>query len=150
MPSEIERKFLLASKPNLGSDVEVIEIEQGYLAIDGEVEVRVRRTDQERVLTVKGGRGEVREEIEFQLSEQQFHALWPLTDGRRMSKTRHLFPLKWRTEGGAGRLQGRLVGASARRGRVCQRGPKQEVRTSRVAGGGGHRRRAILGSGAGS
>jgi adenylate cyclase len=91
---EIERKFLLLQEPAFSEGSESVQIEQGYLAIDERVEVRVRRRDGESLLTVKGGHGEVRDEIEVHLEDGQFEALWPLTDGRRLKKVRHLIPLE--------------------------------------------------------
>jgi CYTH domain-containing protein len=85
---EIERKFLLDRlPPDLGDG---LAIEQGYLAIgDDGVEVRVRRHGGERTLTVKSGPAHVRTEEEFDVDERRFDALWPLTEGRRIVKTRH-------------------------------------------------------------
>jgi adenylate cyclase len=91
---EIERKFLVGAVPDL-SGYESISIEQGYLAlaVDGGAEVRLRRKDGERLLTVKGGTGEVRAEEEIELDAERFDSLWPLTEGRRLAKTRYLIPL---------------------------------------------------------
>jgi adenylate cyclase len=68
-------------------------ISQGYLAIgeSGE-EVRLRRIGGETYLTVKRGLGQVREEGEVALDRGQFDALWPLTEGRRVEKTRYRVP----------------------------------------------------------
>jgi adenylate cyclase len=92
--TEIERKFLLAEAPEWLRDHEAQRIEQGYLAIEeGEgAEVRVRRRGEDTVLTVKRGMGRTREEEEIDLSEEQIRALWPLTEGRRIAKTRYLVP----------------------------------------------------------
>src|ERR1700761_9323497 len=68
-------------------------IEQGYLAVDEDVEVRLRRAGDELFLTAKGGHGEVREEVEVSIDPQSFEALWPLTAGRRVRKVRHYVPL---------------------------------------------------------
>jgi CYTH domain-containing protein/CHAD domain-containing protein len=90
MAQEIERKFLLAEAPDwLGGRVGT-RIEQGYLAIDDEIEVRLRRRGDERLLTVKGGSGEVREEVELAIGEGEFEQLWPLTAGRRLAKIRRV------------------------------------------------------------
>jgi adenylate cyclase len=85
---EIERKFLPARLP---PDLDAgLPIEQGYLAIsDDGVEVRIRRHGDERTLTIKSGPAHVRVEEEFEIDERRFDALWPLTDGRRITKTRH-------------------------------------------------------------
>jgi adenylate cyclase len=92
---EIERKFLVAELPPGLADRPAQRIEQGYLAIapDG-VEVRVRRRGETATLTVKSGPGQVRTEEELAIDERRFASLWPLTGGRRVSKTRHLIPLE--------------------------------------------------------
>lgn len=91
--SEIERKFLLAETPDRLRDCARTRIEQGYVALADGLEVRLRRTGDRHLLTVKRGDGEVREEVEVELDEDQFEALWPLTEAQRLSKTRHLIPL---------------------------------------------------------
>ena len=84
---EIERKFLLARTPDELPAGEPIE--QGYLAIaDDGTEVRVRMTPTAATLTVKSGDGGVRAEEELALDERQAEALWALTEGRRLVKTR--------------------------------------------------------------
>lgn len=90
---EIERKFLVETPPDL-EGCERSEIEQGYLAVvqkgaDGD-EVRLRRRDDELTETVKRGSGLARDEAEVELDEDQFAALWPLTEGRRLRKRRYL------------------------------------------------------------
>jgi adenylate cyclase len=89
MPVEIERKFLVAERPGWLDDCPAEAIEQGYLAIGDEDEVRVRRLGGESVLTVKRGHGEERLEQEVAISREQLAALWPLTEGRRIAKRRH-------------------------------------------------------------
>jgi adenylate cyclase len=56
--------------------------------------VRLRRRDGERVLTVKRGSGRTRAEEEIDLEPEQFDALWPLTEGRRVEKIRYLVPFE--------------------------------------------------------
>ena len=89
---EIERKFLVDAVPP--GDHPRRALEQGYLAVgeDG-VEVRVRRADATTTLTVKSGPGLVRVEEEIPIESARFESLWPLTEGRRVVKTRHLVPL---------------------------------------------------------
>ncbi|MBV9658980.1 MAG: adenylate cyclase [Verrucomicrobia bacterium] len=71
-------------------------IEQGYLAADPErkIEVRLRRRDKRRCLTIKQGEGTQRVEVELPLSQTEFDALWPATEGRRLVKTRYRLPKK--------------------------------------------------------
>ena len=93
MASEIERKFVLAAPPAEAVAAPAVAIEQGYLAADSEFEVRLRAAGGERLLTVKRGHGESREEAELRLYAEQFDALWPLTEGRRLRKSRRRVPL---------------------------------------------------------
>ena len=93
MAREIERKFLLDERPDLLDQHDGQAIEQGYLAIvEGVREVRLRRRGEDHLLTVKLGSGEEREEVEVELTHEQFEELWPLTEGLRIEKTRHKVP----------------------------------------------------------
>lgn len=91
---EIERKYVLPGQPPDLDEHPSEPIQQGYLAIaeDG-VEIRVRRRGETTVLTVKSGPGHVRVEEEMPIDERRFAALWALTEGRRVSKTRHYVPI---------------------------------------------------------
>jgi adenylate cyclase len=90
MGTEIERKWLVPTFPDALSDVTSEPIEQGYLVIgaDGS-EVRLRRKSGRPVLTVKSAGTLSRSETEIDLSEAQYTALWPATEGRRVSKHRY-------------------------------------------------------------
>lgn len=85
---EIERKFLVKSLPAEMPSGSLIL--QGYLAHDEHVEVRVRQYGNNHFMTVKEGRGLSRHETEIEISPQQFLALWPATEGRRLEKMRSL------------------------------------------------------------
>jgi CYTH domain-containing protein len=89
---EIERKFLLDALPDDIDDLPSTRIRQGYLAITDEVEVRVRARGDDRLLTVKGGSGKVRNETTVALSAEQFDELWELTRNRRIVKRRTVIP----------------------------------------------------------
>ena len=90
---EIERKFLVEHAPADLQRYPSEQIEQGYLAIDGEVELRIRRLDESTtVLTLKAGSGESRLEEEFEIDGSRFGALWPLTARRRLRKVRYRIP----------------------------------------------------------
>jgi CYTH domain-containing protein/CHAD domain-containing protein len=110
VPSEIERKFLVSEAPGWLGDHPATQIEQGYLAIDAEAEVRLRRADGELTLTVKRGSGEIREEVEVSLGPGQFSRLWALTEGRRLVKTRHVVPLGDRLRAEIDVYEGSLAG----------------------------------------
>ena len=86
---EVERKFLVPDPPDLeGADAE--EIVQGYLATGADGEVRLRRKGDTFVLTAKRGAGLSRQEEEVELDRASFDRLWPLTEGRRLHKRRHV------------------------------------------------------------
>jgi adenylate cyclase len=87
---EIERKLLVEDLPSLDDGSWTARrLEQGYLAVTDAVEVRVRRTDGgDARLTVKSAPGLSRVEEELELDSDAFERLWPLTEGRRVVKTR--------------------------------------------------------------
>lgn len=88
--TEIERKYLLDELPD-EADVEWSDeepIRQGYIALDGDTEVRVRLHADGGVLAVKRGGGRSRLEQELELDGDRARALWDLTAGRRVEKTR--------------------------------------------------------------
>jgi adenylate cyclase len=89
---EVERKFLVSRPPDLGGAT-TDEIEQGYLAIGSDGEVRVRRKGDRLLLTAKRGSGLSRQEAEIELDPRSFDELWAMTEGRRLQKRRHVIPL---------------------------------------------------------
>ena len=85
---EIERKFLVATMPDL-STASRSSLRQGYLTVpEDSVEVRLRQSDDRFVLCVKTGSGIIRGEREIEIDGKQFDTLWPQTEGRRIEKTR--------------------------------------------------------------
>jgi adenylate cyclase len=90
MATEIERKFLLNKLPPTLRLARGEAIKQGYLALDGDTEVRLRTGSAPPRLTIKSGRGEVRTEVELPVEGSDAQALWELTEGRRLEKTRRL------------------------------------------------------------
>jgi CYTH domain-containing protein len=91
---EIERKFLVDRLPNGFDPVESRRIDQGYLALDQRsgAEVRLRRHGDELSLTVKGAGSLSRVEVGLGIPSADFDSLWPLTEGRRLHKRRHVLP----------------------------------------------------------
>lgn len=95
---EIERKFLIKRTPEALANYPHEEIAQGYLAVErGGVQVRLRKKGSVRSLTFKRGSKIAREEREVRLSAEQFDALWPGTEGRRLTKIRYDIPFGERT-----------------------------------------------------
>lgn len=94
MSREIERKFLVRKLPDDLTTYPNNEISQGYLvSLDDGTQVRLRKAGSRYSLTFKRGAGRVREEREVELSAEQFDALWPATEGKRLAKTRYEIPL---------------------------------------------------------
>lgn len=86
---EIERKFLVDAPPaELPAGTRV---RQGYVALEGDVEVRVREAG-DHTITVKGGSGLERVEVIRTIDRDQFEALWELSEGRRVAKRRSVIP----------------------------------------------------------
>lgn len=95
---EIERKFLVRKLPDDLTTYPKNKISQGYLvSIDDGTQVRVRKSSERYTLTFKRGSGNVREEREVELTAEQFDALWPATEGKRLVKTRYEVPFGQRT-----------------------------------------------------
>lgn len=96
MADEVERKYLIVAH-QLPSEIAValadpaagVALRQGYLAEERDVSTRLRITADAAVLTVKAGHGLRRVEVELAISADDAAALWPYTDGRRVTKTRH-------------------------------------------------------------
>jgi len=88
---EIERKFLVAKPPIGWKKWPRSKILQGYLPVkNSQLEIRLRRKNSSRMMTVKCGHGLSRLEEEFEIPSAQFESLWRLTRGERIAKTRYI------------------------------------------------------------
>ena len=86
-PTTVERKFLVGDLPKVLGLNDGKQISQGYLAVEtGGSEVRIRQSPEGGALCVRSGSGKNQVEIEVPLTKEQLDVLWPLTEGRRMSK----------------------------------------------------------------
>ena len=88
---EIERKYLIETLPDNLNIVESRLLEQGYLCT--EPVVRIRRDNDDFVLTYKSKGLMIREEHNLPLTEAAYKHLKEKVDGRLISKTRHVIPL---------------------------------------------------------
>ncbi len=87
---EIERKFLIRSLPEGFLDKHQGErIDQGYLILEDQTELRIRNRAGHCTMTLKQGLGLERLEQEKAIDKELFAMLWPLTAGRRIEKTRY-------------------------------------------------------------
>ena len=91
---EIERKFLVREMPRGLERLPQREIEQGYLVVNKNAQVRLRRAGRQCYLTFKRDAVVGREEREMKLTAPQFELLWPATAGARLTKTRYDAPFR--------------------------------------------------------
>jgi CYTH domain-containing protein len=89
---EIERKYLLTALPPRVLTAPAVHIDQGYLP-GIRINERVRRSKREGAVryyrTIKSGVGIEKLEIEEEIDERFFAAVWPLTLGHRVEKRRY-------------------------------------------------------------
>jgi adenylate cyclase len=86
--AEIERKYLVERVPGGLDWLDERPLRQGYVALDGDTEVRVREDAGAWRLTVKHGGGLRRLEEDIEIDARRGEALWSLTEGRRVRKRR--------------------------------------------------------------
>jgi adenylate cyclase len=95
---EIERKFLVPALPPDYERYPHAGIVQGYLVLaENGAEVRLRRHGDRYVQTVKSGEGRVRNEVEVDLTRDQFEALWQAVSYTAIEKTRYEIPFEGHT-----------------------------------------------------
>ncbi|MBN2222633.1 MAG: CYTH domain-containing protein [Vallitaleaceae bacterium] len=87
---EIERKYLVTHCPFDLSDFPLQTIRQGYISKNPVI--RIRQSNSEYILTVKGKGLIEREEYELHLDEEQFLSLIPKVEGNFIEKTRYKIP----------------------------------------------------------
>lgn len=88
---EIERKYLIKNLPNDLEHYPHKKLEQGYLCTSPVV--RIRRQEDEYILTYKGGGMMARCEYNLPLSKEGYEHLKEKVDGYIISKTRYYIPL---------------------------------------------------------
>ncbi|MCR5149520.1 MAG: CYTH domain-containing protein [Eubacterium sp.] len=87
---EIERKFLVKYLPENLDTCKKSEIIQGYISTHPVI--RIRRSNERYILTVKSDGLMEREEFEMPLTEEQFVNLSKKVEGNIISKTRYKIP----------------------------------------------------------
>ena len=88
---EIERKYLISSVPFALSSYPCRKIEQGYLSTAPVV--RIRRDNNDYILTYKSKGMMIREEYNLPLTKESYEHLKEKIDGKLISKRRYLIPL---------------------------------------------------------
>ena len=89
---EIERKWLIKEPPHDLESYPHHVIEQGYL--NTRPVVRIRRQDNDYILTYKGGGLMAREEYNLPLDRKSYEHLREKIDGRLISKVRYVIPIE--------------------------------------------------------
>ena len=89
---EIERKFLVKEIPDNLNNFEKTDMTQGYL--NTAPVVRIRRENDDYVLTYKGSGLLSHSEYTLPLNEESFNHLLKKCDGIIISKTRYKIPIK--------------------------------------------------------
>jgi len=89
-PAAPERRFLVTAIPPEGRGGDVEELEQGWLPGDGRESVGVTRSPLGEQWFRARAPGRGRPGRVETVSRSEFEAFWPLTDGLRIAKRRHL------------------------------------------------------------
>lgn len=89
---EIERKYLISDPPEGLYALPSTSIEQGYIVVTADDELRIRKRDHSFKLTFKRGSGAVRHEVEVDVSEEQYEEFKPLIIGSTIRKKRIALP----------------------------------------------------------
>lgn len=88
---EIERNFLVKTLPEGLDSYKCKHIEQGYLNTNPDV--RIRKSDEDYILTYKGDGMLCREEYNLPLTKEAYEHLKAKIDGTLIQKRRYLIPL---------------------------------------------------------
>ena len=88
---EIEKKYLIHKLPENLETYPRKKIQQAYLCTNPVV--RIRKQDEEYILTYKGKGLMVREEYNLPLNRDAYEHLLQKADGIVLTKTRYLLPL---------------------------------------------------------
>lgn len=89
---EIERKYLVGDIPYNLSELNYHDIEQAYLCT--KPVVRIRKQDNDYILTYKGSGMMAREEYNLPLTQEAYEHLKEKADGNIISKRRYLIPIE--------------------------------------------------------
>lgn len=88
---EIERKYLVKNLPDHLSQYTCLEIEQAYL--NREPVIRIRKQNEEYILTYKGSGMMMREEYNLPLDRASYEHLLEKADGKIIKKKRYVIPI---------------------------------------------------------
>ena len=89
---EIERKYLVKEIPQNLERFEFAVMSQSYISTAPTI--RLRQSNDEYRLTVKGKGNIAREEFELSITKEQFETLLLKTEGHVIHKTRYFIPIE--------------------------------------------------------
>jgi len=89
---EIERKYLVKTLPENLNQYECLAIEQAYL--NREPVIRIRKQNEDYILTYKGKGMMIREEYNLPLDRASYEHLREKADGKVITKKRYLIPIE--------------------------------------------------------
>ena len=89
---EIERKYLVKEIPNNLNNFESAAISQSYISTDPTI--RLRKSNDDYILTMKGKGNIAREEYELKITKEQYEKLLLKTEDYIICKTRYFIPIK--------------------------------------------------------
>lgn len=105
---EIERKFLTKEIPFDITVYPCLQISQAYISFSPTI--RIRRSNEDYILTVKGKGHLAREEFELPLSREDYDRLFQKTEGTPVIKKRYLVPLEGGLTAEVDIYEGELLG----------------------------------------
>lgn len=105
---EIERKFLTKHIPFDITAYPCLDISQAYISFSPTI--RIRRSNGDYILTVKGKGHLAREEFELPLSKEDYDRLLQKTEGTPVVKKRYLVPLEQDLTAEVDLYEGELAG----------------------------------------
>ena len=109
---EIEKRFLIEEIPHHIKIQEVTKIEQYYFCQHEAKTIRVRRKNQKFIMTLKKGKGLIRNEAEFEIDKPTFERIAELCGDAKIVKKRnivYLDNLKVEIDVFEGRYEGLII-----------------------------------------
>lgn len=89
---EIERKYLTKEIPFALDDFLCKQMIQAYVSF--QPTIRIRKSEEQYFLTVKGKGHVAREEFELEINQQEFECLLKKTEGNCVRKKRYFIPME--------------------------------------------------------
>ena len=89
----LQRKFLVLKKPLSSFLVQSLEIEEGYFLRHPKRDLQLQRVNDDYFLVPIETQGKSKAQ-HLRLTKNQFHVLWPFTEGQRILFHRSIFSIK--------------------------------------------------------